>query len=223
MAMGRIHLLSAPWLAAFVALASMGVFACSGLKSAPDDADAGDDASLDSAAAAEVSSPTEASVETDAGASDGATKSDAAGAPSVELTMSAACDQPWKNLVYQGPPQVAGSMSVVSATTNGRVTLIRKTTQTELSLSSAANRAGGDILQVYANGQLFMSSCNVGTGPCVYTPSPPSYANDPIAGTVKVVRYDDATRAFELELTGVVLQSATSGALCEVSGRVSAN
>ena len=224
MAMGRLHLVSVPW---FVALASAGIFACSGLKSAPDDADGGEDAAALDATGADASSPTEASTETDASAVDGSesdgSKSDAAGAPSVELVMSAACDQPWQSLVYQGPPLVSGSMSVVSATTNGRVTLVRKTKKTELVLSSTGNRAGDDILQIYANGQLFMSACNVGSGPCTYVPSTQSYTSDPIAGSVKIVRYDEASRGFELELTGVVLQSATSGALCEVSGRVSAN
>ncbi len=220
MAIGRPRLFSVPWL---VGLASVAIFACSGLKSAPDDADLGDAAdSLDAALLDAASSPVEASTETDGGPVDGSA-SDAAGRPSVELSMSAGCDQPWQNLVYQGPPLVSGSMSVVSATNNGRVTLVRKTIKTELTLSSTGNRAGDDILQIYANGQLFMSACNVASGPCVYVPSTQSYTSDPIAGSVKIVRYDEASRGFELELTSVVLQSATTGALCEVSGRVSAN
>lgn len=223
MAMGRLHLVSVSWL---VALASAGIFACSGLKSAPDDVDGGDDAaalgSSPTATSSDAASPSEPTVETDAASSDGAAV-DAAVAPTVELTLSSACDQPWQNLVYQGPPLVSGSMSVVSASNNGRVTLVRKTKKTELTLSSTGNRAGDDILQIYANGQLFMSACNVGSGPCVYVPSTQSYTSDPIAGSVKIVRYDEASRGFELELTSVVLQSATTGALCEVSGRVSAN
>lgn len=219
MAMVRRYGFPARWLCG---LAALSVVACAGLKSAPEDSDGGDAGELDAATLAEASTPTEASLDADAGARDGAVP-DAAGAPTVELTMSAGCDQPWQNLVYQGPPLVAGSMSVVSATNNGRVTLVRRTAKSEVTLSSAADRAGGDILQIYSNGQLFVSSCNVGTGPCVYTPSPPSFANDPISGTVKVVRYDEATRGFEIELTGVVLQSGTTGTLCEVSGRVSAN
>lgn len=192
--------------------------ACSSLKSAPEDlVDAGEDASsVDSS-----TSPVEASVETDAGANDAA--GDASPAPTVELTMSSACDNPWRNLVYQGPPTVSGSMSVVSMADNARVTLVRKTSKTDVQLSSAADRAGGDVLQIYARDQLFMSACNVGTGPCIYSPTTRTFTSDPIAGTVKVVRYDDASRGFELELTGVVLQSASTGALCEVSGRVRAN
>lgn len=218
MAMGRHLLLSTSWI---LALASGWMFACSGLKSAPDDADGGDAAAaLDASTSGEVSIPIEAS--TDAGSVDGAT-ADASGAPSVELTMSSSCDDPWRNLVYQGPPTVSGSMSVVSMADNARVTLVRKTSKTDLQLSSNANRAGGDVLQIYAQGQLFMNVCNVVSGPCTYSSTTQTFSKDPISGTVKVVRYDEASSAFELELTGVVLQSATSGTLCEVSGRVRAN
>ena len=143
-------------------------------------------------------------------------------AVAVNLTMSAACGVNWSTAVFQGPPLVATSMSAIVPATNERVTLIRRTSKSEVQLSSTEQRANGDTVEIYARGQLFRNSCNVATGPCVYVPGSMTFTSDPIAGTLKVNRYDVALGELDMELANVVLQSATTADYCTVSGRVRA-
>ncbi len=211
--------------------ATLVVAACSTLKAgkegAEDAAASGLDPDASTDTRAEPSARPDPEPPTDAGTGDvgpvvpGDAAVDAA-TMAVDLTMSAPCAVSWATAVFQGPPQVTTSMGAIVPTSNERVTLVRRTTKTVVQLSSTEQRADGDTLEIYARGQLFRNSCNVATGPCVYVPGSMTFTNDPITGTLKVNRYDTTLGELDIELTNVVLQSATTADSCTVSGRVRA-
>jgi hypothetical protein len=211
--------------------ATLVVAACSTLKAGKDVADdaSASDATVSAGDATTDSTRPDPEPQTDAGASDAAaldaSPGDAAADArviAVDLTMSAACSVSWPSGVFQGPPQVTTSMGVIVPASNERVTLVRRTTKTDIALSSTEQRANGDILEIYARGQLFRNICNAATGPCVYVPASMTFTSDPISGTLKVNRYDVGVPELDIELVNVVLQSVTTADYCTVSGRVRA-
>lgn len=203
------------------ALALLG--ACTVLKSG-EDAGTSDDAGAPDAEVDAAISP-EGGV--DAGADtatpkDAATEEDAGPPIQVELVMSGVCDVTWTTAIFQGPPRIMDSMGVRTTATGEYLTLARKTLNGTIALSTNQRQADGDVLNVFAKGQLFQNACNVTAGPCTYTPATKLYSNDPVGGLVTVNRYDTAAAALDIVLKDVVLQSATSGDLCTINGRIKA-
>jgi hypothetical protein len=204
------------------ALALLG--ACTVLKSG-EDAGTLDDAGTPDA---EVDTATPSTGGDDAGADTAAPKVDAAteedaGPPiQVEVVMSGVCDVTWNTAIFQGPPQFTTSMGVRTTATGEYLALARKTLNGMIALSTNQRQADGDVFTVFAKGQLFQNACNVTAGPCTYSPATKLYSNDPVGGLITVNRYDTASAELDIVLKDVVLQSATSGDLCTINGRIRA-
>lgn len=204
------------------ALALLG--ACTVLKSG-EDAGASDDAGAPDAEVDAATSPegaVDAGADTAAPKVDAATEEDAGPPIQIELVMSGVCDVTWTTAVFQGPPQFTTSMGVRTTATGEYLALSRKTLNSTIALSTNQRQADEDTLTVFAKGQLFHNSCNVTAGPCTYSPATKLYSNDPVGGVVTVNRYDTAAAALDIVLKDVVLQSATSGDLCTINGRIKA-
>lgn len=204
------------------ALALLG--ACTVLRSG-EDAGTLDDAGAPGAEVDAATSPeggVEAGADTAAPKVDAAPEEDAGPPIQVEVVMSGVCDVTWSTAIFQGPPQFTTSMGVRTTATGEYLSLARKTLNGSISLSTNQRQADGDVLTVFAKGQLFHNSCNVSAGPCTYSPATKLYSNDPVGGLVTVNRYDTASAELDIVLKDVVLQSATSGDLCTINGRIRA-
>jgi hypothetical protein len=147
---------------------------------------------------------------------------DLASSPSAEVHLQADCGPVFQDLIVATNTISFDSLGVTnaSAPTSGSFQIQLVSGKRQLTLSTSERTTDKDVINIEAGGVIYTNLCNSSPGGCTYNGT--VWSNDPIAGSADVKEYDPHTGKLDVTLTGVVLQSSQSLALCHVSGTIKA-